>query len=78
MRERKRTEVVVRIPRALDPLDVLLIEQRVDRLFDVGHARLETRLELLDRLVDQLLVLERLARLHDAARAKGCRRSLGQ
>lgn len=69
-RETGQTKVVVGVPRAFDALDVLLVEQGVDRLLDVGNTRLEARLELLNRLVDQLLVLEGLARFHDAVRKR--------
>jgi hypothetical protein len=47
-------------------LEVLFVQELIDGFLDVCHLWVETRRELGDDLLDQLLVLERLARLHDS------------
>lgn len=60
-------DVAERVARAVDTLDVLLLEQSVDRLLDVRDLGREPLRDLGNDLLDQRLVLHRLARLHDTA-----------
>ena len=47
-------------------LDVVLLHERFDVLFDIRDLGREARLDLLDDLLHKLNVLHLLARLHDA------------
>lgn len=46
--------------------EVLFVDKCVDRLLDIRHPRHEPGLELVDRLIDQSLMLHLLPTLHDS------------
>jgi hypothetical protein len=65
LRWRNSGEVVEGVTLTLGTLDILFLKQGFNGLFDVLNLGSEPLRDLRDDLLDQILVLERLARLHD-------------
>jgi len=59
------SQIRVHVLLSLDSLEVLLLDEDIDALFDEGDLGLEARLELLDDFGDEGSMLELFSGLHD-------------
>ena len=53
-------EVLIGVPLSIFTSDVVLIDELIDRFFDIYHLRGEAMGQLRDRFVDECLMLHRL------------------